>query len=108
MDGIILGGVLISVSTSLNFFLFGKQTGVYQVLKNLDNPSDKNFYPALATFLGLLTVPFVTYLINGYGYMDMLLRDYYVLDSYYTMAYNIGILGWIIGGLLTGLGAGMV
>jgi uncharacterized protein len=108
----IAGGVLISIATSLNYFLYGKSESIHHLLWATLRTSrrDPEFYWRLCFMFGIISIPFLSLWgifegkytpeevsIFGVGYR--------VFDDDIKVTAMLSNLGWIIAGSLIGLGS---
>jgi uncharacterized protein len=103
-----IGGVLISISTTLNLLFFGRITGLSGAVNSIFKyDKDAGFDWKTAFMVGLITIPAVLQQIFG----NKIVRDdgfTFVMfdeDDWINRKQNVG--AWIIGGILVGWGTRM-
>ena len=93
----VLGGVLIAASSSLNMFMYGRVTGLSGMLNSVREGWRDGSW--MESFLVGLVLPAVYVKQTGFAY-----HGYTFFDSSVAVAGSLGLVGWVVGGLLTGLG----
>ena len=100
----ILGGALISFSSSLNLYITGRITGLSGMFFTLINLKTSLGLLWKYSFLsGLLSMAYFLYLVVG-EYIDFGDYQYYIFDPNEAGISGLNIGGWIIGSFLVGLG----
>jgi hypothetical protein len=66
--GAIAGGILIALSTSLNYFIYGRSEGIRGIVTDAfkTRRRDPEFKWKMSFLFGLVTLPFLTFM----GYFD--------------------------------------
>lgn len=101
----LLGGVLMGVVASLNFYLYGKLIGLSSIMKGIFTCNSKNCKWQLPFFTGIMD--FVILLSHTKGYLEMGRKSYYYLDTEPAFIGYMSFIGMIIAGFLMGFGAGL-
>ena len=104
------GGFLIAIATSMNLYYYGRISGISGMYNHLiKHPNKHGSHWKFTFLLGMITIPYITYLINGDNYEF----DHKVFKLFATQndtTHGPGSLsswGWILGGFLVGFGARM-
>jgi uncharacterized protein len=104
----ILGGILIGIATTLNLLTYGRITGnsgIFNTLIKLKH--DEGLRWKLSFFSGLVTSSYLIFLITDGGAWHTKSFDIYFFDPYPISYAGLHIVGWIIGGILVGVGTRM-
>jgi hypothetical protein len=108
----IAGGLIISMATSLNYFLFGKAESLHHLLWGTLRTSrkDPEFYSRLCFMFGIITIPFLSLRGTFEGKytpeeVSIFGIGYRVFDDDIKVSAMLSNLGWIIAGFLVGLGS---
>lgn len=90
-----IGGLLIAVSTSINYCLMGESTGMSGIFKNFwkRQQLEKN----LTIILGIMTASVFLYKLDPTKFFD----------SQASIETNLNVCGYALAGLLVGLGTGL-
>ncbi len=60
----VIGGALMALASSLNFYFMGRITGISGMLNSMVKDEVDGYYWRASFFMGMITIPFVT-LISG-------------------------------------------
>ena len=113
IEGAIMGGIFISVATTLNYFLYGRNEGMHKILKGIFKQSfrgDLDSLLKICFIFGVVTVPFLTTMglfsgefntIESFTFFGKIFR---VFDKNEVTVVNLNALGWLIAGFLIGMG----
>lgn len=100
----ILGGALIALSSIANLYLKGRITGLSGMFYTLITLNTNTGLIWKFSFLsGLLTSMYILYITIG-DFIYFGSYKYYIFDSNSTAIKDLSEPGWVIGGLLVGLG----
>lgn len=104
-----IGGILIGLATSLNLWSYGRITGNSGIFNTLIKFSHKDGFRWKFSFLsGLVTASYGLYLTTDkFGGWNTKHVQITLFDPIYTAIANLHVVGWIIGGLLVGIGTRM-
>lgn len=95
-----MGGLLISLASSLNLFYKGRITGMSSVFFNLISFDRSKLHYASAIVAGLLLASTLAWERYGYGSY----KDIYLFDSPQVFIAGLDLVGWIVAGFLVGFG----
>lgn len=102
----LLGGAIMGVVASLNFYLYGKLIGLSSIIRGVFTCNSNNCKWQLPFFTGILD--FVIILSHTKGYFRVGDHKYYTyLDGEGVFVNYISFIGMIIAGFLMGFGAGL-
>ena len=102
------GGILIGIATTLNLLIYGRITGnsgIFNTLIKLKH--DEGLRWKVAFFSGLVASTYLIYLITDKGVWKTSSFDIIFYDPYPVSYAGLHIVGWIIGGILVGVGTRM-
>ena len=103
----VVGGTLIAASASLNMLFFGRVTGISGIFNSVFKLSkETGFFWKFSFFMGLVTIPLALY--RAYGYQITINNFTFVMyDRNEDTVEKLSLAGWIVGGILVGVGTRM-
>jgi uncharacterized membrane protein YedE/YeeE len=96
-----LGGILISISTSLHLLLKGRITGMSGIFFSLITLERASFYWKVSTVCGMLFAVSVLYNIWG---LNEVVADVSIFDSKSIMISDLSFVGFALAGFFVGVG----
>lgn len=104
----LIGGILIGLATTLNLATYGRITGNSGIFNSLIKFNMKEGFKWKFSFLsGLLTAAYILYLGTNKGKWETSSFTLYFFDPFDMMVNDLNIAGFIIGGILVGIGTRM-
>lgn len=114
LEGAIAGGILISLASTLNYFLYGRIEGLHGIFESTfvrqkRGEGDSDYLWKLSFLFGIMTLPF--FLLMGVFGLDRSMtlfgQNYDVYNSNVSTLQHLSTMGWILSGFLIGLGCKM-
>ena len=103
-----IGGIIIGLATTLNFATYGRITGMSGIFNSLIKISIKEGFKWKLWFLsGLITATYSLYYFTDKGKWKTDSFTVYFYDPIDIAIKDLSIIGWIMGGILVGVGTRM-
>jgi uncharacterized membrane protein YedE/YeeE len=99
----ILGGILISLATTIHLALKGRVTGFSGILFGLLSLEGKNFHWKLSVFNGLIAICSVIFSIYKFNPVSPDI-DFRLIEAPENLITGMSLIGFSVSGLLVGLG----
>jgi hypothetical protein len=104
----LLGGIIIGLAATLNLATYGRITGNSSIFNTLIKLSVKDGLKwKFSFFTGLISAGFLIYLITDKGRWETDSFTLYFFDPIDVAIKDLHIVGWVIGGVLVGVGTKM-